>query len=597
MKKIFTLLFVLFFSIANISFAQCPGCIIDYGCVISPAKPTLCPDTLPPGTAMQYYDEDITFYMPAEFEDAGTGFTVTLNRIEVTGVIGMPLGLSFESSSPTNNFYPSSNPPATEHGCAKFCGTPLLPGNYIITVFVKAYVTVLGMNQTEDDYFDIPITILPSASGNNSFTMSNPYACAPVVTDFSVLHPSNGNPNFTYSWTFGNGQTSNSETPPQQTYTNPGIYSVNLVTTIDTLGYYLSTVSVSNLQCDDGIWGSPDPYIKIFEGLTKIYESAYVDDTYSATFNFSTISLNDTIYKIEVWDYDSGLLGGDDFCGQVTFNGHTPGNYSLNASGMIVSFTVDHPVIEFNDTDTVTVLANPNITGLSIDPSHMMCVGDSVLLTVLSNGTEWQWYRDTLALLGHTNDWMFAHETGNYYVLVSNDFGCSTFSNEEQISFLNYPPIPTFWQTGNMLQTMMTGYFLQWYLNGDPVFGGINQTLQITQSGMYVLEAMNNIGCNTFSNEYYATYTGIEDFAGLQHLSISPNPAHDVLFIRFDNESNNQILISIVDLTGRTIIYESYDIYNGQNSLSVHVEHIASGIYIIELQTISGKTSARFVKK
>jgi hypothetical protein len=120
MKKGIYIFLLLFLITLKFSYAQCPGCVIDYSCVVSPEKPTLCPDTLPPGYAMQYFDEDVTFYMPSEFEDAGSGLNVTLNRIEVTGVVGMPFGLSFESSSPTNNFYPSSNPPTTEHGCANF---------------------------------------------------------------------------------------------------------------------------------------------------------------------------------------------------------------------------------------------------------------------------------------------------------------------------------------------------------------------------------------------------------------------------------------------------------------------------------------------
>jgi len=597
MKKGLSSIMFLFIVTLKFSFAQCPGCVIDYSCIVSPAKPTLCPDTLPSGYAMQYYDEDVTFYMPAQFVDAGSGLNVTLNRIEVTGVVGMPFGLSFQSSSPNNNFYPSSNPPSTEHGCAKFCGTPLIPGNYTITVFVKAYVTVLGMNQTQDDFFDLPITILPSPSGNSSFIMSNAYGCEPVVTDFSVLNPSSGNPAFSYQWNFGNGQTSTSETPPTQTYTVPGAYPVQLITTIDTLGYFLSTVSVSNVQCDDGIWGSPDPFIRIFQGSTKIYESAYVDNTYSATFNFPTITLNNTTYKIEVWDYDSGLLGGDDFCGQVFFNGHTAGSYALNASGMIVSFIVDHPVIQFNETDTVHVLPLPVVSSLTAMPGDTACAGDSIMLQVVSNATMWQWYRDTLAMPGSISSHVFVHENGNYFVQLMNDVGCQVSSQILPVVFMNLPPMPTFWQSGNTLQTMMTGYSLQWFYDGNPIPGETSQTLQITQAGFYKLEAKNDFECASYSNDYYAQYTNIEDISLVGEFTVFPNPADDILNVRIENMEVDDFTIQIFDMSGRVLMTEYVNFAIGNMSFSLNIQALSQGIYFVEVTSMNGSARQRFVKR
>jgi hypothetical protein len=597
MKKGIYIFLLLFLITLKFSYAQCPGCVIDYSCVVSPEKPTLCPDTLPPGYAMQYYDEDVTFYMPSQFVDAGSGLNVTLNRIEVTGVVGMPFGLSFESSSPTNNFYPSSNPPTTDHGCAKFCGTPLIPGNYTITVFVKAYVTVLGMSQTQDDFFDIPITILPSPSGNSSFVMSNAYGCEPVVTDFTVLNPSGGNSDFSYQWNFGNGQTSNSETPPTQTYSTPGAYPVQLITTIDTLGYFLSAVSVSNVQCDDGIWGSPDPYIKIFEGTTKIYESAYVDNTYSASFNFPTISLANATYKIEVWDYDSGLLGGDDFCGQVFFNGHTAGNYALNASGMIVSFIVDHPVIQFNETDTVHVLPLPVVSSLTTLPGDTACAGDSILLQVVSNATIWQWYRDTLAMPGFVTPQIFVSQNGNYFVQLMNDVGCQTNSQIIPLVFMNLPPMPTFWQSGNTLQTMMSGYSLQWYFDGNPIPGENAQTLLVTQSGFYKLEARNSFQCASYSNDYYAQYTSIEDGSFVKEFTVFPNPTDDILNVRIESMYVDDFTIQILDMSGRVLMSEYVKAASGVNSYSFQLQDLSHGMYLIEVTTLNGSSTQRFVKR
>lgn len=564
-------------------FSQCPGCMVNTSCVVSPAKPAMCPDTLPPGTALQYYDQDVTFYMPAQFVDQGTGLTVTLNRIEVLAVVGIPPGLQFQSNSPNNNFYPSSNPPQSEHGCAKFCGTPLIPGNYTITVYVKAYVTVLGMNQTADDNFQIPITILPNQSGNSSFTMTNSVGCAPITTTFTPIHQSNGNPQFTYSWNFGNGNMSNLEFPPPQTYSNPGNYVVTLTTTIDTLGYYLSSVTISTTNCDDGIWGKPDPYIKILKhsSNTLVYQSAYVDNTYNATFNFPTITLENITYRLEIWDYDSGLLGGDDFCASFTFNGHTAGQHSYSGNNSTATFTIEHPIITITDNDTVRVYPNPTIDQIVIYPSSSACVGDSILLTVLSNGTQWQWYKDTLALPGMTQDWLMTYTSGNYFVEVINQYGCSKFSNPVSIQFIPYPPIPTFWQTGNTLQTNLTGYDLQWYLNDNPIPGATDPTLTITESGYYMLEAINSLGCSSFSNPYYAIFQSVEE-QNIPEFRMYPNPFTTMLTIEMNTQSADSAIIRIFDITGRLLFEEHL---TSQYALTLDMKEFAAGMYICQITT------------
>jgi hypothetical protein len=353
---------------------------------------------------------------------------------------------------------------------------------------------------------------------------------------------------------------------------------------------------VSNVQCDDGIWGAPDPYIKIFESNSLIYQSNYVDNTYSATFNFSPISLNNVTYKIEVWDYDSGLLGGDDFCGMVLFNGHTAGNYSLNASGMIVSFTVSHPVIEFFDTDTIEVLPSPQIIGINTLPGVMACDGDSVQLIVQSNATSWQWFKDSLALVGQTLPSMFAHQSGAYFVQASNNVGCTANSDTLDISFLTYPPVPTFWQSGNILETMMSGYSLQWHFDGNPIPGATGQILQISQSGMYVLEAKNVI-CSSYSNEYYAQHTGIYDIAGLENPVIFPNPARDILHIRFDSQSGISVRLNISDMTGRVVRTESVTTISGTQHIQLEIGDLKSGMYLIDIQTANGRLIQRFIRE
>jgi PKD repeat protein len=307
----FVIFSILFFSTFMNVYSQCPGCAISMTCTATPAKPAICPDTLPQGTAMQPYSEDISFYLPGTFVDEGSGYTVDLDQMQVLNIIGMPLGLSWQTNKSPSNIYSPHGNVNDQHGCAKICGTPYSAGDYIVTVFVKADVSVVslgGIAQTSNTSFEIPIKILPGSSSNNSFSISNPFGCAPLSTSFISTNPSNGNTNFHYAWDFGNGNQSSLEAPPSQNYTTPGNYVINLTTTIDTLSYYLTSVSVNSATgCNDSPWSSPDYYFNLIKNGVTLYNAPYIDNTDPpVSFSFSPIKLANATYLIDVYDWDNG---------------------------------------------------------------------------------------------------------------------------------------------------------------------------------------------------------------------------------------------------------------------------------------------------
>lgn len=570
--------------------AQCSGCVSDTTCTHNPAKPTICPSVLPDGYAMQSYQADLSFYLPAQFQDSATGFNVTLNELHVTGVVGMPYGLQFTSSSATDIFYPSSNPPATEHGCARFCGTPLIPGSYVITVYVTAYVTVLGMSQTSDDSFEIPLTILPNPSSNASFTTSNPAGCVPLSTGFSANYSSNGNPHYSYSWDFGNGNQSSLETPPQQIYSTPGNYIVSLETTIDTLSYSLSSVHIVNSDCDDPFDG-PDYYIKIRRNNTEIFNNSgsYVSNNTSPTFTFTPIILEDSTYYINVWENDDFMGGGqagDDECGTVSFNGHTAGSYTLVNGALTVTFTILHDILTFSDEDTIVVYPVPEIISYTAWPDDTACVSDSMTLMVCG-GDAWQWYLNNSAVINAADSFYSPLVSGEYHVVVSNSFGCQISSPVMSVEIMSNPPYPTFFPSGNQLITYLTGYSYQWYLDGSPLPGETTSSISVYETGYYSLQLIATNGCTNMSADFYAVAQSIDDIYKTE-LSVYPNPVQNVLFI---DPVPEEAAWWIFDVTGRVV-------QSGKlKENSIDVSGLESGVYLIRIVTSDSDGSARFVKE
>jgi hypothetical protein len=213
--------------------AQCPGCVIDAQCGvgINPIAPTLCPAALPNGTQGQPYDQNLTFFMPRDFTDAGSGQAVTLNSITVTQITGMPQGLAFECNNP-GCAYTVTSDPLTQRGCVKICGIPLVPGNYNVLVSVVANVnTPIGViNQPSG--FTIPLTIDPAPGGNCCFSYNPPSACGAMDVTYGALFNFEPLQPTEYAWDFGGGNTSTVQNPPVQSYTAAGDYITSLTTTV-----------------------------------------------------------------------------------------------------------------------------------------------------------------------------------------------------------------------------------------------------------------------------------------------------------------------------------------------------------------------------
>ncbi len=592
MKKVLYATFTLFliaFLVTENSFAQCPGCLVNASCTSSPAKPTVCPDTLPDGTAMQAYAEDISFYLPAQFTDEGSGFNVTMNQLTVLSVTGLPYGLSWQTNAVNNIYYPSSNPPASEHGCARICGTPIMAGSYTVTVFVQAEVTVAGIGQTVDDYFTLPLTILPGSTANTSFSIQNPVGCEPHTTAFANLAGGNGHAGYSYSWNFGNGNLSTQENPPAQNYPAAGDYVVSLQTTIDTIGYFLTSVSVlGSTGCDDSPFSAPDYYFVLKSGTTVIYSSSYIDNSNApVTFTFSQIPLSNVTYTLEIWDYDSGLAGGDDGCGSVTFNGNAAGTQTLTSGSLSTSVTISHPLIVTNASDTIHVYETPQVSAIQYTPNDSICAGGNISLSITATGAAtYQWYRDTLAVLNATDIQYATQTSGLYYCEAMSDFGCRAHTPNQRITAVPNPTKPTFWITTNMLNTALTGFSLQWYFENAAILGATGMTCPVTATGNYFLIAKNAFGCTTSSDTVLVSFNdaGIYETPVLSDVSVFPNPNNGSFKVNLYLNSEQRINYQVTDFVGQLVYTKTSEPGIGLIEENIELGNLASGVYLLQVE-------------
>jgi len=591
-----TLVLMAFMSIGSIASAQsCSVCTIDTLCDSIPAQPKLCPAILPTDTAQQYYEADVTFYMPQQFDiTVPISATVDLTKIEVVGLSGLPAGMSWTSNNyngiDTLNFYPPENPPLSERGCAKICGTPLLPGNYVITVSVLAYVDVASQSVVQAESFDVPLTIVANPSGNSVFTMSANQSCDSITTTFAPILESGGSPLYTYSWDFGDSTTSNQEFPPDHTYTTPGDYVVSM--TMNIYEYLLTDVSVvSNTGwCGDVeellcCCSNPDLYFYYTDSLSAM-QSITVDDDKSPSWSSLNQVVSGSWFKMEFWDED--LVSAYDYLGTDSIPFTTAGTYSISTSDVIGNATIIQQLdTTYIDTDTIHVYAKPLADTITYLLNDSVCGGDSVTLTT-GGGAFYQWYIDTNLIVGAMDSVYVTYETGAYWATVTGIEGCEAVTNVQNVTVIPYPGLLSFYYDQNDLITFSTEPNLQWYMDGVLIPGATGTVYTITQDGDYFLTSTNVLGCSNSSDTIFVSYTepvGISNGQPLMSsLRIYPNPSSGSFTVKLGTFGSQEISISVSDLVGRTVYSRDFGSVNGLFAHNVEMGWVSAGVYTINVE-------------
>lgn len=570
--------------------AQCPSCDPDNTCTSEDAFPTICPDALPDGTSGTYYEEVITFFMPGEVVDPGSGLTATLNSIVVASVVGLPFGVTWQTNSPTNTYFPNQG---DNLGCATMCGTPVLPGEYEVVITVNVEASALGFIQNLTESFTLPLLIEQGEGGNATFSFDNTIGCGTVSSNFSALL--DGAPGVTtYAWDFGNGQSSSEANPPTVVYNEPGEYTVSLTTTIE--NYNLATVIVTELNdnwcgdieeyacnCGTPIIGvCPDPYFTIADGNgVVVYQSTVFNDVPAATWQNVNFPLTNPPYAITIWDSDLGppLGSQDDFLGSATFNLQT-GSQSFNAEGSLGSVIIDLQISNvFVNEETITVFPLP-------DPNFFYNEELEVLYYDDENLELFVWMLNSTVIQEGPQDSLFIQSPGVYTCQVFNSFGCTSTSSPWVIC----PDPDVVYDATNETISVEAGFAsYQWFYNGLPIPGANANVVDASALGNYAVTITTDYGC-TVTSEVFQVTVGIEEGTRLSGVTLWPNPANERISVDVPEGRWN---FEVYDIGGR-LIERNETIVGG----AIHVfgiSHLQAGSYLLVLRNEGQTRQARFM--
>jgi hypothetical protein len=557
-------------------FAQCADCTPDETCVSSDGFPALCPLVPDDATAGVYYEEQLTFFMPALINDPGTGIEATLLSVTIASVSGLPYGLEFTINDEDGVFYPSAGDGL---GCATICGVPLLPGTYSVVITVNAVVSVFGFEASQSQSFTLTLNVVPGEGSANSFSYNNIAGCGSVDVTYEALLSVPAPSVTTYSWDFGNGQLGTDATPSVVSYNAPGDYTAILTTTVS--DYKLNTVSVNSLNDNwggdlDDLISQADVYFILYDANgSAVFTSSANDNITATSWDVPAITLTTPPYTIQFFDEDD--ITADDNLGSYEFSLLAGENFFdiENGTTGFIDLTLD-PTTQITDSATISVFPLPapsiELTGNTLE----LTAADAAVIT---------WFRNGLAIDGALAATLEIEDGGLYYAEVVNSFGCVALSNE----VLYCAPLQIeFDATAGELSVNDVYESYQWYFNGLSVDGGSNSYIPSMGNGNYMVEVTTEYGCTTESDVFILNLS-VENLKN-PAFAAYPNPASDQIF--FESPAiTGESQIAVHDILGGSLPVIS--LVRSTGLISIDVNSYAPGIYF----TTIDNHQIRWVKK
>lgn len=228
----------------------------------------------------------------------------------------------------------------------------------------------------------------------------------------------------------------------------------------------------------------------------------------------------------------------------------------------------------------ITKGSSPYLEVVNSQRNYDLCEGDSLLLSVLTSENAFIMWSNGIV---DTNA-VWVRESGVYYVRAEDSVGCQTSSLSMEIVFHEYPEKPEIVRGGNTLVCSSADQY-QWYRDGEPVDGGTEQLLTVTDNGRYWVEVFNSGGCSAVSDTVEMIVTGVgEEAVAGDDWQVYPQPVEDQMMLEFAAPVREPLVVSLTDMSGREVrrFRESPD---GTKQKMFSLSDLPSGPYILGVKS------------
>jgi hypothetical protein len=184
--------------------------------------------------------------------------------------------------------------------------------------------------------------------------------------------------------------------------------------------------------------------------------------------------------------------------------------------------------------------------------------------------------------------------TGRYFTRVktSNKNGSSPYSETKSFTISQIPTAPSLSRdTENNLIANSNG--ITWFKDGVKT-SDTSQKFKPTSNGFFTATTTQNGCTSAVSANYYYLTSAVTNLSSNEYFKVSPNPTNGDIYVNYNITSTNDIYISIIDMSGRTI-NTNRKVNNGSK---INFGSAMKGSYIIQVKDKSGRilTTEKIVK-
>jgi PKD repeat protein len=237
-----------------------------------------------------------------------------------------------------------------------------------------------------------------------------------------------------------------------------------------------------------------------------------------------------------------------------------------------------------NDSTTVTIDAGPLV---DLGNDTLVCGGTTLFLDATSPGATYLWDNST------TTPTRTVSVDGSYHVAVTSA-GCT---KRDTIS-VNFEPIPV--ASFNMshvsgleysfTNTSVGANTVLWKFGDGATSTDQNPTHTYASGGVQDVTLVITNPCGTDSTTQ-SLPVGTNEPTWGSSLTLTPNPADDVVAVSVDLQTNDLVELHVSDLAGRVLL--TANLANGR--CLINTETLSSGIYMLRIQAGGASTVRKLV--
>jgi PKD repeat protein len=144
--------------------------------------------------------------------------------------------------------------------------------------------------------------------------------------------------------------------------------------------------------------------------------------------------------------------------------------------------------------------------------------------------------------------------------------------------------------------SLITGTYIsyRWYKDDIGQIDLVGNRIKVEEDGRYVVVVIDENGCEVSSNVYDYQVTGTNARMS-NSLTIYPNPAKDVAFIKYLTSNSNSIQIDLIDAFGQTLLKEDINCNSRDNLLELNLNTIPTGMYYLSIKNDNQKIINKLV--